>query len=169
MSVVFVVVVVMLVIGAFCAIVRTERGPSMLDRTVALDVFTTTLVAAIALEAAYSRRATSVPILVVLSLVAFVGSTTVARFAAVEREDEGRVQTPAEAAAEDARRRVLEAAEDERRERERRRRAEAEEAAARTPGDGHDETDAAASGDGPPEDLHGDPDREGPTAEGEVR
>jgi multicomponent Na+:H+ antiporter subunit F len=66
----------------------------MLDRTVALDVFTTTIVGAIALEAAYARRATTIPILVVMSLVAFVGSVTVARFAAVEREEEGRIELP---------------------------------------------------------------------------
>ena len=58
----------LLAAGASLAIVRAERGPSMLDRTIALDVFTTTLVGAIALEAAFSRRTDTIPILVVLSL-----------------------------------------------------------------------------------------------------
>jgi multicomponent Na+:H+ antiporter subunit F len=61
-----------------------ERGPSMLDRSVAFDVLTTALVGAIAVEAALSRRTESVPILVVLSMVGFIGSVAVARFAAVE-------------------------------------------------------------------------------------
>ncbi|PJI93743.1 monovalent cation/H+ antiporter complex subunit F [Luteimicrobium subarcticum] len=108
MTWVYVVAGAMLVVAAACAVWRAERGPSMLDRTVALDVFTTTLVAAIAVEAAWSRRTTTLPILVVMSLVAFVGSVTVARFAAVDREEDRRVQTPQEAAAEEARRRAAE-------------------------------------------------------------
>lgn len=94
MTVVFVITIALLTVAAGCAIYRAERGPSMLDRTVALDVFTTTIVGAIALEAAYSRRATTIPILVVMSLVAFVGSVTVARFAAAEREEEGLIEPP---------------------------------------------------------------------------
>jgi multicomponent Na+:H+ antiporter subunit F len=96
---------VLLAVAATLAIVRAERGPSMLDRTIALDVFTTTLVGAIALEAAFSRRTDTIPILVVLSLVGFVGSVTIARFASVEPEDEGRIRSAEEIAAEDAARR----------------------------------------------------------------
>jgi len=71
-------------------------------------VFTTTLVGAIALEAAFSRRTDTIPILVVLSLVGFVGSVTIARFASVEPEDEGRIRSAEEIAAEDAARRDAE-------------------------------------------------------------
>ena len=102
---------VLLGAAASLAVVRAERGPSMLDRTIALDVFTTTLVGAIALEAAFSRRTDTIPLLVVLSLVGFVGSVTIARFAAVEPEGEGRIRTPEEVAREDAERRAAEEAE----------------------------------------------------------
>ncbi|QJW37983.1 monovalent cation/H+ antiporter complex subunit F [Cellulosimicrobium protaetiae] len=98
----------LLAAGATLATVRAERGPTMLDRTIALDVFTTTLVGAIALEAAFSRRTDTIPILVVLSLVGFVGSVTIARFASVEPEDEGRIRTADEIAAEDAARQEAE-------------------------------------------------------------
>lgn len=84
MIVVGVVATVILAIGAVLAIVRMERGPSMLDRTIAFDVLTTALVGAIAVEAAISRRTESVLILVVLSMVGFVGSVAIARFAAAE-------------------------------------------------------------------------------------
>lgn len=84
MLVVGIVATTLLAAGALLAVVRLERGPSMLDRTVAFDVLTTTLVGAIAIEAALSRRTESVPILVVLSMVGFIGSVTIARFAAVE-------------------------------------------------------------------------------------
>lgn len=102
MIVVAVVCTVMLVVGAALAIVRAEKGPSMLDRTVALDVVVATMIVGVALYAAVHRRADVVPILVVLSLVGFVGSVTIARFAAVEPEGEGRVKTREELAAEEA-------------------------------------------------------------------
>ena len=66
MTVVIVVCGVLLTIGGACAVVRAERGPSMLDRTVALDIVVTTLTAAGALFAAVERRTDIVPILVVL-------------------------------------------------------------------------------------------------------
>ena len=84
-----VVATALLAVGALLAVVRIERGPTMLDRTVAFDVLTTALVGAIAVEAAISRRTESVPILVVLSLVGFIGSVTIARFAAVEPDKNG--------------------------------------------------------------------------------
>ncbi|MBF0688761.1 MAG: pH regulation protein F [Cellulomonas sp.] len=111
---------VLLTLGAAFAIVRAEKGPSILDRTVALDIVVTTMIAGVALYAAYFRRADVVPLLVVLSLVGFVGSVTVARFAAVEPEGEGRVRTREEVAAEEAEKRRLEQQEEETRRRRRR-------------------------------------------------
>jgi multicomponent Na+:H+ antiporter subunit F len=99
---------VLLTAGAVLAVVRAEKGPSILDRAVALDIVVMTMVAAVALYAAIERRADVVPVLVVLSLVGFVGSVTVARFASVEPEGEGRVRTREEVAAEDKARREAE-------------------------------------------------------------
>ena len=112
MIVVVLICAVLLAAAATLAVVRAEKGPSMLDRTFALDVFTTTLVGTIALEAAWSRRTETIPILVVLSLVGFVGSVTIARFASVEPEGERRIKTREEIAAEEAER--LAAEDDER-------------------------------------------------------
>ena len=95
---------VLLTLGAVLAVVRAEKGPSMLDRTVALDIVVTTMIVAVALYAAVERRTDVVPVLVVLSLVGFVGSVTIARFAAVEPEGEGRVRTREEIAAQEAER-----------------------------------------------------------------
>jgi multicomponent Na+:H+ antiporter subunit F len=100
--VVVVVCAVMLVVGAVCALVRAEKGPSILDRTVALDVLVATMIAGVGVYAAWHRRADVVPVLVVLSLVGFVGSVAIARFAAVEPEGEGRVRTREEIAADAA-------------------------------------------------------------------
>lgn len=62
------------------ALVRIVRGPTTLDRIVAVDLLLAVVVCAIAAEAAYTRDATSLPILVVLSILGFIGSVSVARF-----------------------------------------------------------------------------------------
>ena len=95
---------ILLTVGAVLAVVRAEKGPSMLDRTIALDIVVTTMIAGVALYAAIERRTDVVPVLVVLSLVGFVGSVTIARFASVEPEGEGRVRTREEIAAQEAER-----------------------------------------------------------------
>lgn len=93
-----------LVIGAAIALVRVEKGPSMLDRTIALDILTAAIVGAVAVDAASSRRVEGVPILVAISLIGFITSVTIARFAAAEPEGEGRVLSREEMAAMEARR-----------------------------------------------------------------
>ena len=115
MTAVVVVCGVLLTVGAVLAVIRAEKGPSMLDRTIALDIVVTTMIAAVALYAAIERRTDVVPVLVVLSLVGFVGSVTIARFAAVEPEGEGRVRTREELAAEAERMRAEAEAEGSRR------------------------------------------------------
>ncbi|WP_149205147.1 monovalent cation/H+ antiporter complex subunit F [Actinotalea subterranea] len=104
MTVVVLVCAVLLAAAAVLALIRAEKGPTMLDRTIALDVVTSVIVGAIALEAAWSRRIDTVPILVALALVGFIGSVTIARFAAVEPEGEGRILTREEVAALEAER-----------------------------------------------------------------
>ena len=70
--------------AAALAVWRMNQGPRMLDRMIAVDVLIAAVVGAIGLEAAVNRNATTLPILVVLSLVGFVGAVSVARFAAGE-------------------------------------------------------------------------------------
>lgn len=111
MTVVALVCAVLLTVGAVLTLIRAEKGPSILDRAVALDVLTGVLVSAVAVEAAWSRRIDTVPILVVVALVGFVASVTIARFAAVEPEGEGRILTRQELAALEAERIAAEDAE----------------------------------------------------------
>ncbi|WP_306204973.1 monovalent cation/H+ antiporter complex subunit F [Actinoplanes sp. RD1] len=70
----------LLATGATLALIRVVRGPSVLDRIVATDVLLAIIVVAIATEAAFTRDATALPVLVVLSILGFVGSVSVARF-----------------------------------------------------------------------------------------
>lgn len=111
MNVAVVIAAVCLAAGAICALIRAERGPTMLDRTIALDVFATILIGAIIVEAIFSKRQDVFPILVILSLVGFVGSVTISRFASVEPEGEKRILSRAEIALEDARRAAQQEAE----------------------------------------------------------
>ena len=80
MTVVLVLCVVMLAAAAVALVVRIALGPTMLDRVVALDVLVAVTICGLGLEAAVNRHTTTLPILVVLSLVGFVGSVSVARF-----------------------------------------------------------------------------------------
>ncbi len=66
--------------GALLALVRLARGPSLLDRVVATDTLLVIVAAGLAVHAALQRDPTLVPVLVVVSLLAFVGSVSVARY-----------------------------------------------------------------------------------------
>ncbi|MDG4824642.1 monovalent cation/H+ antiporter complex subunit F [Asanoa sp. WMMD1127] len=79
MTIVAITVTVILAVAALLALVRIVRGPSILDRVVATDVVLAVIVSAIAAEAAYTQDATALPVLVVLSILGFVGSVSVAR------------------------------------------------------------------------------------------
>jgi len=66
--------------GALLALVRLALGPSLLDRVVATDTLLVIVAAGLAVRAALARDPTVVPVLVVVSLLAFVGSVAVARY-----------------------------------------------------------------------------------------
>ncbi len=80
----------LLSVAAVLAAVRIARGPSMPDRAVALDTLVAIFIAGLGAEAAYNRHASTLPVLVVLSLVGVVGSVSVARYA-TGRESDARV------------------------------------------------------------------------------
>ena len=66
--------------GALLALVRLALGPSLLDRVVATDTLLVIISAGLAVYAALERDPTVVPVLVVVSLLAFVGSVSIARY-----------------------------------------------------------------------------------------
>jgi multicomponent Na+:H+ antiporter subunit F len=66
--------------GALLALVRLARGPSLLDRVVANDTLLVIISASLAVHAGLRRDPTVVPVLVVVSLLAFVGSVSIARY-----------------------------------------------------------------------------------------
>ena len=80
MTVVVVITMVMLAVAAVCTVARMTLGPTLLDRAVALDVFIAVGICALAVEASVNRHTTTLPILLALALLGFVGSVSVARF-----------------------------------------------------------------------------------------
>lgn len=86
----------MIIVGAICSailgitgllcLVRIVRGPTMLDRTVATDVFVALCVAGVGVQAAVNQSTTTVPVLLALALVGFLGSVSIARFAAKDAD-----------------------------------------------------------------------------------
>ncbi|MFG3437494.1 monovalent cation/H+ antiporter complex subunit F [Nonomuraea sp. NPDC047897] len=88
MTIVAMTVTILLAVAGMLTLTRIIRGPSVLDRIVATDVLLAVIVAAIATDVAYSRDATALPVLVVLSILGFTGSVSVARFAVRSRRHE---------------------------------------------------------------------------------
>ena len=88
--------VVFLAGAAAMTLVRMARGPSTLDRVVAADVIVAVVIAALAMEAALHHHTTTIPIMLVLSMLGFAGSLSMARFVA-DRDKARRWDVPGSA------------------------------------------------------------------------
>lgn len=73
---------VMLSIAAVLTVSRMSRGPSSLDRVVAADVLIAVVIATAALDIIINDHGTTLPVMLVLSLLGFAGSVSIARFVA---------------------------------------------------------------------------------------
>jgi multicomponent Na+:H+ antiporter subunit F len=87
-TVVVSVVLVMLSVSGLLTLVRLMRGPDTLDRIVALDVFVILIVAAAAVHIAYYEDGTTIPLILAVALLGFVGSASAIRL--VERKGASR-------------------------------------------------------------------------------
>jgi multicomponent Na+:H+ antiporter subunit F len=67
-------------VAAALALYRAVRGPSILDRVLALDVVLAIIGAVLVLNMVVNRHLDNLILLVTISLVGFIGSVTVARF-----------------------------------------------------------------------------------------
>lgn len=86
MQLVLAVTAVVLSVAAAGAIIRIARGPSLLDRVLAVDVLLAIFGAALCIDMAVNRNLNNLMLLVAMSIIGFVGSVTVARFVADRRE-----------------------------------------------------------------------------------
>ena len=80
--VIIVIAMVLLTVAALLVLVRMAKGPSTLDRVVAADVMLAVVIAGLGLEAALNRHGTTVPVILVLSLLGFASAISMARFVA---------------------------------------------------------------------------------------
>lgn len=83
------IVIVLLTIDVVLTIYKLVRGPSVLNRALASDLLVSTLICAIGAEMVLARHAWSLPILVTLALIAFIGTVAVSRFVARDSDDDG--------------------------------------------------------------------------------
>lgn len=79
---------VLLGVAALGYVVRLARGPSLSERVIAMDGLLVTGISAIAVQAMSTGRGSFLPVLVVITLVGFVGTAATARF--IERAGSGR-------------------------------------------------------------------------------
>ncbi|GAA2424192.1 monovalent cation/H+ antiporter complex subunit F [Streptomyces macrosporus] len=86
MSAVAVVALALLSAVGMLVLVRLVRGPRALDRIVALEVLVSLVVAGACVGIAVWEYTTFAPVLIVLALLGFIGSTAAARLIG-ERED----------------------------------------------------------------------------------
>jgi multicomponent Na+:H+ antiporter subunit F len=84
-AVLLVVALVVLGVATLLTTVRLVRGPSALDRVVAVDVLVALILGVLVVAAALSGDSATIPVVVATSLVGFLGSTTVARFLGRDR------------------------------------------------------------------------------------
>lgn len=73
-------IVVALGVSTFLTILRIVRGPTVLDRAIGSEVLVAIVVCALGVEAAVHRHTTTLPLLISLSMLGFLGSVAVARF-----------------------------------------------------------------------------------------
>jgi len=81
MTIVLVVAGLFLLVAAILLVVRMTIGPTILDRSLALEVLVAVTVSSIGLYTAHTGVTYALPVLVVLAGCGFVGAVSVARHA----------------------------------------------------------------------------------------
>lgn len=76
----------LMALAALLTIARITIGPSVLDRVIASDTLVSIVVCVLGVHIALTGSRTTLPLLVSLSLVGFLGSVAVARFVARDRD-----------------------------------------------------------------------------------
>lgn len=80
MSAVGAIALTVLLFAAALVLVRLLRGPTLADRMVALDSLLAVIASGIAVNAASTGTGEFLDVMIVVALLGFVGSVTVARF-----------------------------------------------------------------------------------------
>ncbi len=86
MTVILIVAGALFSLGGIAALYRVIRGPSLLDRAIASEVFIVTIMCVLGTEMVLNHHTSTLPVLLVLAAFAFVGSVSFARFMAQQDE-----------------------------------------------------------------------------------
>lgn len=89
MNALWIAIGVMLGVAALLGVTRMLIGPSILDRALSVDVLLASALTGLGVYAAFHRDPTILPTLLVLSLLGFVGSVSVAKFVAKRADEPG--------------------------------------------------------------------------------
>ncbi len=84
-DIIYIAVAILFASGAFLALYRVVRGPSILDRMIASDVLLTTLILVVGADMVINGHTRSIPIMLVLSAIAIVATVSVAKY--VSKQD----------------------------------------------------------------------------------
>ncbi len=98
MMYVYVTCLAVLAVAAALVVIRIERGPSVLDRAVAVDVVTSALIGFVAVFSAMEGRTDLIPLMASLAVVGFISTVTIARFAGAASDEDRHILTPEEEA-----------------------------------------------------------------------
>lgn len=93
MTVMYVISLVMLIAATVVVLARAEKGPSMLDRAVSVDIVTAALIGFTAVFSVLTDRTDLLKIIAALALVGFLSTVTIARFAANESDVDRHILT----------------------------------------------------------------------------
>ena len=88
MTIVTAAATIMLGLAAALCLFRLYRGPSALDRILAIDVLLVIFIAGVALESVWNHRATNLPLIMVLAMVNFVGGVAVTRLLSRDSDEQ---------------------------------------------------------------------------------
>jgi multicomponent Na+:H+ antiporter subunit F len=84
---VFIVIGSLFAVAGLASLYRIVRGPAILDRMIASDMLVTTIICVLGTDMVYNNHTRSVPIMVVLALIAVFASMTVARYVSKQSAD----------------------------------------------------------------------------------
>ncbi|TDQ49975.1 monovalent cation/H+ antiporter complex subunit F [Actinorugispora endophytica] len=87
MTYLWIAIAVLLGAASLLGMARLVVGPTILDRALSVDVLLASAIAGIGAWAAFHRDPTVLPVLLVLSLLGFVGSISISRFVARKQRD----------------------------------------------------------------------------------
>ncbi|ASU56421.1 MULTISPECIES: monovalent cation/H+ antiporter complex subunit F [Nocardiopsis] len=97
MNALWIAIGVMLGLAALLSVTRMLIGPGILDRAISVDVLLASALTGVGAYAAFTRDPTVLPTLLVLSLLGFVSSVSIAKFVARRaHEDQEHIATPTE-------------------------------------------------------------------------